>query len=371
MAVIRTLTLQLGAGGKLKRRVAALAENRPAVYRMLDPTGRVIYVGKAKRLRSRLLSYFRAQYPDDKAARILQATDDLAWDYVPSEFAALLGEMRQIHRYRPPFNVRMNRARRAVFIKVAGGPAPKLYVGRNPAGEDVRHYGPFLGAGHLHEAIKALNDLLGLRDCSLRMPIVYRDQGDLFDGAAQAGCLRYEIGTCSGPCGGLVTEIEYRRRIQEALDFVEGRALAPLDRVIEAMTDASEDRDFERASWWRDRFDTLTWLLEACGRMQAALDSLTFVYVDPGSSGDDRAYVIRRAQVCAAAPAPRTPIETEAFCALVREHADVTPEPGPIPHQAIDETLLILSWFRRHPGALQRTVPLETWLARHDVRDTH
>lgn len=371
MAVARTLTLPLGAGGTLRRRVAALAENRPAVYRMLDPTGRVIYVGKARRLRSRLLSYFRARYPEDKAARILQATHDLEWDYVPSEFAALLGEMRQIHRYRPVFNVRMNRARRAVFIKVSGGAAPKVYVGRNPAGEDVRHYGPFLGAGRLDEAIKVLNDLLGLRDCALRMPIVYRDQGDLFAGAARAGCIRYEIGTCSGPCGGLVTETEYRRRVGEALDFIEGRALPPLDRVIEAMTGAGEAQEYERASWWRDRFDTLTWLLEACSRMQAALDSLTFVYVDPGSHGDDRAYVIRRARVCAAAPAPRTPIETEAFGALVREHADTATGPGPIPPQAIDETLLVLGWFRRHPGALQRTVPLGDWLARHGSAETH
>ncbi len=371
MAVGGALTLPLGAGGKLKRRVAALAENRPAVYRMLDPTGRVVYVGKARHLRSRLLSYFRARYPADKPARILQATDDLEWDYVPSEFAALLTEMRQIHRYRPPFNVRMNRARRAAFIKVAGGPAPKVYVGRDPAGEDVRHYGPFPSAGRLHEAVKVLNDLLGLRDCALRMPIIYRDQGDLFGGGARAGCIRFEIGTCSGPCGGLVTEVEYRRRVQEALDFIEGRALAPLDRVIEAMTAAGEARDFERASWWRDRFDTLTWLLEACSRMQAALDSLTFVYVDPGTYGDDRAYVIRRAQVHAAAPAPRTPIEREAFCALVREHAGTATEPGPIPHRVIDETLLVLGWFRRHPGALQRTVPLDDWLARHAVRDVH
>jgi excinuclease ABC subunit C len=67
-----------------------LAENRPAVYRMIDPAGRVIYVGKAKRLRNRVLSYFRARYPEDKAARILHAAKTIEWDYVPSEFAAYL-----------------------------------------------------------------------------------------------------------------------------------------------------------------------------------------------------------------------------------------------------------------------------------------
>ena len=71
---------------------------------MVDATGRILYVGKAKRLRTRLLTYFRARYPDDKAARILYAAHDIRWDYVPSEFAAYLGELRQIRRFRPYFN---------------------------------------------------------------------------------------------------------------------------------------------------------------------------------------------------------------------------------------------------------------------------
>jgi excinuclease ABC subunit C len=89
---------------QLLRRVRALAENRPAVYQMFDATGRVLYVGKAKRLRTRLLTYFRATYPDDKAARILYAASEIRWDYVPSEFAAYLGEIRQIRKFRPHFN---------------------------------------------------------------------------------------------------------------------------------------------------------------------------------------------------------------------------------------------------------------------------
>ena len=84
-----TLALPLTDVGHLRRRVRALAENRPAVYRMIDATGRVIYVGKAKRLRNRLLSYFRARYPEDKAARIVHAAADIQWDLMPSEFAVM------------------------------------------------------------------------------------------------------------------------------------------------------------------------------------------------------------------------------------------------------------------------------------------
>jgi excinuclease ABC subunit C len=366
MAVGGVLTLPLGEVGRLKRRVVALAENRPAVYRMIDPTGRVLYVGKAKRLRARVLSYFRARYPEEKAARVLQAAAEIEWDYVPSEFAALLGELRQIRRFRPPFNVKMNRTRRAAFIKVSGGAAPRISVGQYPAGDDVRHYGPFVGVGRLQEGVKVLNDLLGLRDCTLRMPIVYREQGDLFESGSHAACLRHEIGTCTGPCAGFVSEPEYRARVDTAVAFIEGRHVAPLDQVIERMTDASDRDDFERAARWRERFDTLTWLLGACAQAHATLESLSFVYVDPGLYGDDRAYVIRRAQVRASAPAPRTPIESEAFHAVVAEHCGPSSEPGPIPADAIDETLLILAWFRRHPRALGRAVPLADWLTRDE-----
>ena len=350
---------------RLKRRVAALAENRPGVYRMVDQTGRVIYVGKAKRVRARLLSYFRARYPEEKAARILHAAHDIVWDYTPSEFAALLGELRQIKRFRPPYNVRMNRSRGLAFVKVSGGPAPKISVGGTVAPGTVRHYGPFRSPGQLKEAVRTLNIQLGLRDCAVSMPIVYAEQGDLFTAGRRAACLRYELGTCLGPCGGFVSEAEYRARVDTAVAFLEGTAIAPLDQVVSAMNHASDAGRYEDAARWRDRFDNLEWLFGAGNRVRAAIDALSFVYVDPGTFGDDRAYVVRRATVRASAPAPRTPIEQEAFRALVAEHAGPEDAAGPLPKDAIDETILLLSWFRRRAGALRRTVPLTEWLARH------
>ena len=127
----RTRLLPLPAAdlGQLRERVRALAENRPGVYQMLDNTGRVLYVGKAKRLRTRLLCYFRAKYPEDKAARILYAAHDIRWEYVPSEFAAYLGELRHIRRLRPHFNYKLNRTRRSVLIKVSAGPASRVSAG--------------------------------------------------------------------------------------------------------------------------------------------------------------------------------------------------------------------------------------------------
>lgn len=256
----------------------------------------------------------------------------------------------------------MNRRRRGALIKVSAGAAPKLFVGENPGGEDVRHYGPFANPGRTREAVRMLNDLLGLRDCALNMPIVYAEQGDLFAPATRAACLRYELGTCTGPCAALVTEAAYWNRVQRALDFLEGRAIGPIDEVVENMMAASEANDFERATWWRDRFDALEWLLHGLTRARASIEALSFVYHDPGAYGEDMAYLIRRGTVRAVAPTPDTPIEREGFRALVHEHVGPERDDRPLPWSAIDEMLLVMRWFNSHPAAMRRTVPLAEWL---------
>lgn len=348
---------------QLRARVRARAENRPAVYRMLDAEGRIIYVGKAKRLRTRLLSYFRAEYPDEKAARILYASHDITWEYTPSEFSAYLGELRQIKQYRPHFNYRGNLTRRSVFIKVSRGPAPRVYAGETVTREDARCYGPFRSLGRTVEAVRTLNDLLGLRDCAATMPIVFSGQGDLFGATRQAACMRHEFGFCSGPCAGFVTQREYRAKLATAIAFLEGRTIRPIDRVVSGMQEASQADRFEVAVRWREKFEQLEWLLAATSRARTAVDLLTFVYRDPGTYGDDRVYLIRRGVVRATFADPTTPIETEAFRAVVAaELAKPEPAPWPLPLESVDEILLLMSWFRAHPDALRHTKLLAEWV---------
>jgi excinuclease ABC subunit C len=348
---------------QLRRRVRALAENRAAIYQMLDGTGRVLYVGKAKRLRTRLLTYFRATYPDDKAARILYAASEIRWDYVPSEFAAYLGELRQIRKYRPHFNYKGNLTRRSVLIKIAGGPAPRVYGGGSVARDDVRCYGPFRSMARTLEAVRTLNDLLGLRDCAATMPVVFAGQGDLFAQPRQAGCMRHELGFCSGPCAGFVSQGDYQRRVETAVAFLEGRTIQPVDRVVAAMQQAAASDQFELAARWRSKFEQLEWLLAATSRARSAIDLLTFVYRDAGDFGDDRAYILCRGVVRASFPYPTTPIEHEAFRAVVAEEMrQPAAAAGPLRLDSIDEILLMMAWFRAHPDALRRTTPFEQWM---------
>src|SRR4029079_19692147 len=132
----------------MRKHVRETADDRPSVYRMIAADGEIVYVGKSKRVRTRLLSYFRCAFPEEKGARILRDADRIEWDYVPSEFAALLEELRLIKRYRPRFNVAMKRdGRNYCFIKITKRPAPKLVVVRGPGQDDSSiYYGPFMGA---------------------------------------------------------------------------------------------------------------------------------------------------------------------------------------------------------------------------------
>jgi excinuclease ABC subunit C len=345
----------------LLERVRRLAENRPGNYRMSDEGGRLLYVGKAKRLRTRLLTYFRASYPEDKAARLLQATHDIAWDYAPSEFAASLGELRLIRRHRPPWNVQYNRNRRLAFVRVTAEPAPRVLVSASP-GEGGRSYGPFVSPSRVIEAVRVMADLLGLRDCGAKMPVVFAAQEDLFTAPVLAACPRHAFGTCAGPCAGLVSRNDYAARVETAAAFLEGRTIRPVDRAVAGMTHAADEEDFELALRWRERYEALEWLLAAVARARAARDLLTFVYRDPGTHGDDRAYLVRGGEVRAAFPWPGTPIEAEAFRAVVREElARPIRTDGPLPAERVDEILLVMSWFRQHPDALRRTMPLTEW----------
>jgi excinuclease ABC subunit C len=129
------------------------------------------------------------------------------------------------------------------------------------------------------------------------------------------------------------------------------------------MQEAVANAEFELAVRWREKFEQLEWLLAATSRARSAIDLLTFVYRDPGDLGDERVYVLRRGVVRASFPYPATPIEHEAFRAVVAEEVRQPPPPsGPLPLDSIDEVLLMMAWFRAHPDALRRTTPYEQWM---------
>ena len=339
--------------------VKAGAKDRPGVYRMLAADGEIVYVGKSKKLRTRLLSYFRCAFPADKGARIVREADRIEWDYHPSEFAALLEELRLIKRYRPRLNVSMKRdARHFAFIKLTRGIAPKLLVVRGAGGEDAQiYYGPFHGAQRVGEAVRELNDALGLRDCRLDQAMHFADQPELFTGFPRTpGCIRYEIRKCLGPCVGGCTAAAYDARVQLVRGFLDGADDGPLCALREEMVAASERMEFERAGSLRDKLQRLEGLREQFIRFRFAIETLSFVYTVPGFDGDDRIYLIRRGRVRSEHVIPRSAPDRLRLIDMVTDvFASVERESAQLPAHEIDELLLLSSWFRRFPAELARS----------------
>ncbi len=351
----------------LHRRVKATAPKLPGVYEFLDPAGTVVYVGKAKSLRTRLLSYFTAPWPESKSARLVRGAAELRWRVLPSEFAALLEELRLIQELRPAYNVRGTRYRASIaFIKVTGQKAARLTVTESARDPGALYYGPFRGRGPTLAAVRTLADLLGLRDCADRVPMVFADQPSLFDAPLQAACIRHELGTCLGPCAARVSADRYAEATRAALDFLDGRSAHPFDRALDVMADASAAEAYERAALWRTKFEELTWLFAAVARLRAAVDGLSFVYAvdDKAGNGDDRVYLVRHGVVKAEAARPRTPIERDAFAATVRrETQDQGPAPAARGGREMAQLLLVMSWFRNNPDEYERTSPFARWTA--------
>ena len=338
--------------------VRARCADRPGVYHMTSADGEIVYVGKSKRVRTRLLSYFRCP-PEEKGARIVRNAASIDWEYTPSEFAALLAELRLIKKLRPRLNVAMKRdARHFAFIKVTRGPASKLLVVRGAGDEraDV-YYGPYYGAERVNEAVRELNDALGLRDCGSDNRMHFADQPELFEMEPRTpGCLRYEIRKCLGPCVGACTVKEYSGRVRMARAFLEGVDDSPIESLRSEMLASSERMEFERAASLRDKVGRLEGLREQFIRFRFAVETLSFLYPVTGHEGDDRVYLIRRGRIRAERPVPKTAAERAELLALADDVFNgVEFEGAAVPTHEIDELLLLSSWFRRFPAELERT----------------
>ena len=333
---------------KLWAKVRAHAPRLPGVYGMLDARGRVIYVGKAKSLRARLMSYFRANSRDPKAGRILQHTRVLVWEQAADEFAALLRELELIRRFRPRFNViGQPGPRRYVYLCLGKSPAPFVYLAREPTGKEVGIYGPLVGRGMANDAVRRLNDWFKLRDCPSTQRVAFADQAELFPTDRAAKCLRYEIGTCLGPCGAQCTKREYAANVRAAKAFLDGKERTVLDRLAAQMTDAAAGLRFEQAMALRDRLKSLTWVADRLAFLRSARRANSFVY--PLETDDGTVwYLLHHGEVQGAIRPPAMAAERLAAVAAIEAAFAVAAPPGGIDDKCVDSVLLVTGWFRKY-----------------------
>lgn len=360
---LHSVTARSTAG--LRSRVRQECPRRPGVYGMVDAAGALVYVGKAKCLRTRLLSYFRARGRGDKARHILQAATRIVWEHAPSEFAALLRELELIRRWRPRFNVQgQPRRYRRTYVCLGRRPAPYVFLAPRPPAGALACFGPVPAGERAREAVRRVNGWFGLRDCTQAQAMHFADEGELFPEPRTAGCLRYELGTCLGPCAGACTRTAYRQRVEAARAFLDGTDPAPLTSLQQEMEAAAAAMAFERAGVLRDRLEVLHWLATELTRMREARQH-SFVYPVNGHGGCDLWYAIRGGRVVAILPCPRTGATRERAARLI-EDLFAGPDAA-LPPPAAEETdgvLLVAAWFRRRPGEQARTFTPAEALAR-------
>ena len=228
----------------------------PGVYRFRDADARVIYVGKAKSLRSRLGSYFAdPRTLHSRTRSLMEAAADVDWTVVGSEVEALQLEYAWIKEYDPRFNVRYRDDKSYPYLAVTlGEEFPRALVTRGAKRSGTRYFGPYAHAWAIRGTLDALLRVFPVRTCS----------AGVFDRARRSGrpCLLADIGKCSAPCVGRVTPEEHRRIAEDLCSFLGGRARDFQRRLSEQMLEASAAQDYERAARLRDDIGALERAME-------------------------------------------------------------------------------------------------------------
>jgi excinuclease ABC subunit C len=247
-AAVENAAASLPAGRAVIERSAKLAPSSPGVYRMIDANGDVLYVGKAKNIRKRIIAYARPTGYDTRIERMIAATASLEFVSTATETEALLLEANLIKRLRPRFNVLLRDDKSFPYILITADHwAPQILKHRGARTRQGNYYGPFASVWAVNRTITALQRAFLVRSCS-----------DAFFEGRTRPCLLYQIKRCSGPCTREIEFTDYRELVREANAFLSGKSQSIQDELAGEMEKASAGLEFERAAIYRDRLAALS-----------------------------------------------------------------------------------------------------------------
>ena len=229
---------------------------QPGVYRFLDKRGRVLYVGKAKNLKSRLTSYFGTfSKLHERTQRMLLAASDVKWTIVDTEYDALQLEFMWIKEFDPPYNVRFRDDKSYPYLAISvSEDVPRAFITRNREIRGLRYFGPYTQAWAIRETLDTLLKVYPVRSCSK----------GVYDRAVRSGrpCLLAEIGKCSAPCVDRISKPEHKALAKRLGDFVASGSEQHVAELREKMQQASDAENFELAANLRDDVAALEKVLE-------------------------------------------------------------------------------------------------------------
>lgn len=225
----------------------------PGVYVMKDADGGVIYVGKSKKLKNRVSSYFVGHTHNHKTARMVSLVRDFDYIVCKTEIEALALENVLIKKHTPKYNIRLKDAKSYPYIKVTAEEYPKLFVTRERKSDKAKYFGPYSGAKTAHEALDAVMRIFSLATCKRSFP---RDIG------RERPCIYRDMGRCVAPCSGNISSVEYRALVRCAERVLDGNAGETMEMLTAEMNEAAENMEFEKAAILRDSIASLRRLSE-------------------------------------------------------------------------------------------------------------
>ena len=226
----------------------------PGVYKMLDKTGDVIYVGKAKNLKNRVSNYFISTNHNTKTQLLQKNIDDFSIIITKTETQALLLENELIKQFKPKFNILLKDSKSYPYIFLSNDVHPRLGMFRGKKNKNYHYFGPYPSSHIARDALALLKKIFKVRQCT-----------NSFYRARSRPCLEYQIGLCSAPCVGKISDNKYEQDVDMVSLFLNGKASKLLNQVSQKMKDASIDLDFEAAAKYRDQLIGLRTIQERHG----------------------------------------------------------------------------------------------------------
>ena len=223
---------------------------QPGVYLMMDKTGKVIYVGKAKKLKNRVSQYFQDSAAHSvKTRQMVAQVDHFDTIFVTSEFEALVLENSLIKRHMPRYNILLKDDKGYPLVRLSRGRYPKFTLVNRPVNDGAKYFGPLGGRYETRQAVDAVCQALRLPTCRRQFP---RDIG------AERPCLNFHMGRCDGFCRPEMPEAEYDRRMEQAAQLLEGRSKQLIRDMTAEMETEAEALRFEQAAQLRDRIQAIS-----------------------------------------------------------------------------------------------------------------
>ena len=221
------------------------------VYKMLDKSGKVIYVGKAKNLKNRVSNYFVKSNQDEKTQLLQKNIDDFSIIITKTETQALLLENDLIKQFKPKYNILLKDSKSYPYIYISNDKHPRLGMFRGKKNKDYHYFGPYPSKYAARDALVLLKKIFKVRQCS-----------NSFYRARSRPCLEYQIGLCSAPCVGKISDERYDQDVELVSLFLNGKSTKLLNQVSKKMKSASINLDFEAAAKYRDQLISLRTIQE-------------------------------------------------------------------------------------------------------------